>query len=72
MIRYLFDSELAAAEALGAVLKYARSTEDDFTFGGLSLPQLLSSGLWLTGETDGIAEILDKIEGAVRQETVGR
>ena len=72
MIRYLFDSQSSAARALVAVLKHARESTTDFTFGGLTLESLVASGMWLTGDTDAVAEILDQVPGAVRQERVGR
>lgn len=72
MIRYLFDSTEAAAAALGVVLSHARSTRFDYTFGSLSLSQLASSGMWLTGDTESVSELLDHVPGAVRQQQFGR
>jgi len=71
VIRYLFDSVESAAAALGVVLTHARGSTDDYTFGSLSLSQLANSGMWLTGNTDGVAALLDKVPGAVRQITFG-
>lgn len=72
MIHYLFDSPRAAAEALEAVLRYARDSQDNFVFGGLNVRQLMNAGLWLQGDEDGIRKILDEIPGADRQQPVGR
>jgi len=72
MIRYLFDSTESAAAALGVVLVHARGSKDDYTFGSLSLSQLTDSGMWLTGNTESVAKLLDAVPGAVRQESFGR
>lgn len=72
MIRYLFDSPQAAAMALSVVLRHARTSEDDFTFGGLTLESLVSSGLWLTGDVSAVQKRLDAVPGAVLQNPIGR
>lgn len=72
MVRFLFDSTEAAAQALLTVLQYARETTDDFEFGGLTLVSLVESGMWLTGDVSEVAKRLDEVPGAVRQVEVGR
>lgn len=64
--RYLFDSIGSAAEALDTVLGDARKTTDFYTFGGLTAQSVLTSGLLLEGQLEGITPKLDKIAGAVR------
>lgn len=72
MMRWVFDSTSAAAEALEVVLKHARGSEDHFVFGGITVGQLVNAGLWVEGTVDGLAPKLDAVEGAARAESLGR
>lgn len=72
MVRYFFDTSTAAATALLVVLKYARTTKDDFGFGPLKVPDLIQFGMTLTGNTTKVALLLDDVAGAVAQRPVGR
>lgn len=71
MPRYFFDTPVAAATALLVVLKHARTSPDDYTFGPLSVPQLVENGMTLTGNTTAVALLLDVLAGTVAQRTVG-
>lgn len=64
--RFLFDSYLAAVEALITVLEDARSTEAEYEFGGLSAQAIRTSGLTLVGDIEDIARRLENIAGAAR------
>lgn len=72
MVRFLFDSTEAAASALLVVLQYARQSTDNFEFGGLTLASLVESGMWMTGDVAGVAALVDRVPGAVRQAEFGR
>lgn len=71
MVRYFFDTSTAAATALLVVLKHARSSQDEFTFGPLSVPDLVANGMTVSGNTTKVALLLDDVAGAVRQKKVG-
>lgn len=64
--RYLFDSLGSAADGLITVLKDARDSKLQYSFGGLSAQEILSSGLVLQGDLSEVAPKLDAIVGAMR------
>jgi hypothetical protein len=72
MIRFQFDSQRSAAQALKVVLEHARSGNEKFTFGGLSLASLTADGLWLHGDIETLLPHLEAVPGAVRQDQSGR
>lgn len=64
--RLFFDSEGGAAEALLVVLEDARETDFSYSFGSLSVDQIVESGLVLFGEIDDVLAKLDAIPGITR------
>lgn len=72
MIRFFFDSPAAAVSAMKVILLQARESKDNYEFGGLTVESWVDSGIWLIGETDKVAALLDAVPGALRQESVGR
>lgn len=66
---FYFDNLEAAASGLIVVLLDARTTKAEYRFGPLKAAQILSSGLRLTGDTDGVAAKLVKVPGTVRHDS---
>jgi hypothetical protein len=64
--RFIFTEPSAAAEALLTVLEDARSTDKDYSFGSLSVDQVMASGLSLIGEIEEIADKLQTLDGTIR------
>ena len=64
--RFLFDSFVSAAEALVIVLEDARDTTEQYTFSGLTVKQIRTSGLVLTGQIDSVANKIERLEGVAR------
>jgi len=63
---WYFDSAAAAAEALIVILTDARKSKKTYSFGGLSVTQLLNAGLNVTGELAEVRPKLDAVPGALR------
>lgn len=63
-VRIIFDSSEAATEALIAVLEDARETDKDYSFGSLSVSQIMASGLLLIGDASHLSDKLKQITGA--------
>lgn len=57
------------ADAVLIVMDYAREEVDKFTFGPLVREDIMSSGLFLLGDADGVADRLSK---AIPQLTITR
>ena len=62
-IRVFPDTKTAAVEALSVIFEHARESEEFFEFGPLSVPSIMSSGLWISGELHVIVELLQSIDG---------
>jgi hypothetical protein len=67
-IRYYATSQQVYARALLALVDYARTHQDDFTFGPLYLPVLEHQGLTVTSsgsgaDLPGVKEMLGKVPG---------
>lgn len=62
-IRVFPETEELAVEALSVVFEHARVSEEFFEFGSLSIPQIMASGLWVSGELHIVRGLLDRIEG---------
>lgn len=61
--RIFFDSLDGAVQALTMVLMDARETDKDYSFGSLSVKQIMASGLMLTGDAEAILDSLKEIPG---------
>lgn len=68
-VRFTFPTMLAAAQALLMVLNDARTTERVYRFTGLSPAKILRSGLVLEGDVADTVKQVERIAGAVRQDT---
>jgi len=64
--RFFFDNAGSAAEGLRTILLDARTTTDEYSFSGLTIEKVLSSGILLQGKIFEVAAKLDKIPGALR------
>ena len=65
-VRFTFNTPLAAASALLAVLEDARVSERAYRFTGLSFTQILKSGITLEGDVTDIVRRVARIDGAVQ------
>lgn len=65
-VRYFFDTQEGAVEALLLLLEDARTTDKYYEFGSLSADQILASGLILRGDIHDLLHRLDAISGAMR------
>lgn len=68
--RIFFDNTSSAAAGLIEVLQYARDNkEDSFRFGPRTAAGILDSGLWIEGQIDGVATMVEnKILGSTRHD----
>ena len=67
-VRFYFDTPVAAAAGLLAVLLDARQTERKYRFGGLDKDVIYTSGLLIEGDVQEIAAKVAALPGAVRQD----
>ncbi len=68
-IRYRGDSPVALAAAVVALLRHARESSDDFTFGPLRLLELERDGLELAGpDLGGAMTVLAGVPGIAQTE----
>lgn len=68
-VRYRSDSPDVMAEALLSVVQYARESDEDFTFGPISLKALDRDGLVVKGDNlRGVLRVLNEILGLVAVE----
>ncbi len=63
--RFYFDSYQSAAGGILAVLLDARTTDKTYRFTGLSVQDVLTSGLVITGEITDIVEKVSKLPGVL-------
>lgn len=64
VVRFRGDGPDALAAAIAAVLRHARDTKDDFTFGPLRLDELERDGLQIAGpDLAGVMQVLATIGG---------
>ncbi len=63
--RFMFDTIEAASEGLATVLEDARKSKVFYQFSGLTPEQVLTSGLYMSGELDAVTAKLDALEGTV-------
>lgn len=61
--RIFFDTLEGAVRALTLILTDARETNKDYSFGSLSVKQVMASGLMLTGDAEEILTSLREIPG---------
>lgn len=62
--RIFFDAPSDAAEALILTLEDARVTSKSYTFGSLSITQIMSSGLIIVGDASHLVDAILAIPGA--------
>ena len=65
MSTYLVADTRAATRALLALVRLARGTELDFSFGPMDAADIVQSGLQVRGSEDAVAKVLDEIPGVV-------
>jgi len=67
-VRFMCDSDHAAASAVLTVLHYARSHKDKhFTFGPLDADGVVSHGLVLDGDVGELSGLLARLPGVVQE-----
>lgn len=63
-LKIVYSDLAAAVEGLLIVLEDARTTRRLYTITGLSLDQILSNGMTLSGEVDDISSKVGTVQGA--------